>query len=115
MFVPLLIIAVIGVWLGFWSRHRGEELPGRSSSQTVSGKSEPRPSASPVVDRSPEALLTRVFSRLRAGPLEPLKPGELDAFRKSLLEADPAEAIAAIKRFLATGQDALTGETFTIG
>jgi hypothetical protein len=115
MFVPLLIIAVIGIWLGFWSRHRGDESPGRPPQQAGPGKLESRPLPNPSVDRSPEALLGRVFSRLRAGPLEPLKPGELDAFRKSLLEADPAEAIAAIKRFLATGQDALTGETFAIG
>jgi hypothetical protein len=32
-----------------------------------------------------------------------------------MLSAPPSEAIAAIVNFLATGQDAITGETFTIG
>lgn len=56
--------------------------------------------------------LNGIFGKIRAGTLG---LGELDAFRRALLAGDPDETIAAILRFLATGQDALTGESFTIG
>ena len=56
--------------------------------------------------------LGRIFERLRTGGLQ---PGELAMLRRRLLEVDPAQAIAAILSFLATGQDARTGETFLIG
>ena len=60
---------------------------------------------------SPANMLTRIFDRLRSGNLQ---PGELAALRRILLAADPHEAMAAILSFLATGQDARTGETFGI-
>ncbi len=63
-------------------------------------------------DSTPRAALDKLLARLRHGPIG---PGDLDAFRAALLAADPAQAIAAIRGFLATGQDALTGEHFTIG
>ena len=62
-------------------------------------------------DRSPAGLLARVFEKLRTGGLA---PGELDWLRQQLLAADPAEAMAAITAFLATGQDARTGEIFEL-
>ena len=62
-------------------------------------------------DRSPAGLLARVFEKLRTGGLA---PGELDWLRRQLLAADPAEAMAAITAFLATGQDARTGEIFEL-
>lgn len=62
-------------------------------------------------DRSPAGLLARVFEKLRTGGLA---PGELDWLRRQLLAADPAEAMAAITAFLATGQDARTGEIFAL-
>jgi hypothetical protein len=63
-------------------------------------------------DVSPEALLARVFEKLRTGGLH---PGELDWLRRRLLAAEPGEALAAIAAFLGTGKDARTGESFTIG
>ena len=57
-------------------------------------------------------MLARIFEKLRVGGLA---PGELDWLRRQLLAADPAEALAAITAFLATGQDARTGEIFEIG
>jgi hypothetical protein len=65
-----------------------------------------------TLDISPAAQLTRLLEKLRAGTLS---PGEIDAFRRSLLAAAPAQAIAAIVKFLATGQDALTSEQFLVG
>ncbi len=68
-------------------------------------------SAMPL-DLSPAAQLARILDKLRAGTLS---PGELDAFRRAILDGDPAQSIAAIVKFLASGQDALTGETFAPG
>lgn len=62
-------------------------------------------------DRSPAGLLARVFEKLRTGGLA---PGELDWLRRQLLDAVPADAMAAITSFLATGQDARTGEIFEL-
>ncbi|HYR59704.1 MAG TPA: hypothetical protein VEO95_13780, partial [Chthoniobacteraceae bacterium] len=42
------------------------------------------------------------------------RAGDLGALKAALLAADPAEAIAAIRRFLRTGRDAATGQEFTI-
>ncbi len=61
---------------------------------------------------TPAGVLARVFDRLRSGNLQ---PGELALLRRALLAADPGEAITAILSFLATGQDARTGESFGIG
>jgi len=56
-------------------------------------------------------MLTRIFDRLRSGSLQ---PGELAWLRQRLLESEPQQAIRAILSFLATGQDARTGERFEI-
>jgi hypothetical protein len=42
-------------------------------------------------------------------------PGQLLAFRKALLEGDPAIVIPAIRAFLATGKDVSTGLAFQLG
>lgn len=57
-------------------------------------------------------MLAEVFRKLRAGEL---RTGELDALRRAVLDAPRRDAIAAILKFLKTGQDALTGEAFTVG
>ena len=87
------------------------------------GALKPAPSAAPADDAgrgprtpeyrtdSPANMLTRIFDRLRNGNLQ---PGDLAALRRMLLAADPHEAVAAILSFLATGQDARTGESFGI-
>jgi hypothetical protein len=40
---------------------------------------------------------------------------DLAAFKAELLAADPAEAIAAIRKFLRSGRDAATGQEFAVG
>ncbi len=91
--------------------------------RNVGGDSNVRPSeiatrdAKPVVNApefrtdSPANMLTRIFDRLRTGNLQ---PADLTALRRKLLNADPHEAMTAILSFLATGQDARTGESFGI-
>jgi hypothetical protein len=90
--------------------------PGRSAPQpsavTLAGERAGETAVPPGVDVSPQALLSRVFEKLRTGGLA---SGELDWLRRRLLAAEPGEALAAIAAFLATGQDARTGENFEIG
>ena len=79
--------------------------------QTVTGSGNTTESGE-FVDASPEAMINRLFERLRSGSFT---PADLAAFRRALLAADPATAIAAITAFLSTGQDANTGERFVVG
>jgi hypothetical protein len=57
-------------------------------------------------------MISQLLERLRSGNFT---PEDLAAFRRRILAADPAQAIAAITAFLATGQDANTGERFGLG
>jgi hypothetical protein len=63
-------------------------------------------------DASPAGVLARFFSRLREGDL---KPGDLDALRRAIMEGPRGEAIVAVVQFLNSGQDATTGEAFIVG
>lgn len=65
-----------------------------------------------VEQKSAAGILAKYFARLRSGDL---RPGDLNAMRAALLSAPKSEAIAAILKFLATGQDASTGESFSVG
>lgn len=111
----VILFAAVGVWLG--TKSSDSSIAGRRTNTAASagaanpdaGKSAASPAA---IDISPAVQITRLLDRLRAGTLS---PGEVDAFRRSLLSADPAQAIAAIVKFLATGQDALTSEQFVVG
>jgi hypothetical protein len=112
-FLILMAVAVAALLLGIYIRHRTNPPQPPEARIVQSTAPEGTADVSPTAeDRSPEAVLNRLLTRLRQGPIG---PGDLDAFRAALLAADPAQAVAAIKKFLATGQDALTGERFTIG
>ncbi len=112
-FLIFIAVAVAALLLGIYTRHRTNP-PQPPPAQTVQSGPQAGPTdLSPgPEDMSPEAVLNRLLTRLRQGPIG---PGDLDAFRAALLAADPGQAVAAIKKFLGTGQDALTGERFTIG
>jgi hypothetical protein len=110
----LIFVAVagVGLWFGIRSRQGwGSSGSGGNSRNEGQEAAQAIPDPAPN-DQSPQAVIFRMFKRLRGGPLN---PGELDAFREMMLSADPAAAMAAIQGFLATGQDARTGEKFEIG
>jgi hypothetical protein len=109
------IFVAIGIWLGIYFGQSDSDPSSSPSIATVTTPAGPGPAANPstaMPDQSPVAMLSRMFARLRAGGLV---PGELDAFRRAVLAAPPEQAIAAIVQFLASGQDAVTGETFALG
>ncbi len=111
----LFLLAAIGIWLNGRIKNRTTTV--RQTAPETRPESAGADNAKAAIpnttqDLSPDAQLTRILEKLRTGTLA---PGELDAFRRSLLTADPAQAIAAIVKFLATGQDALTSEQFTLG
>ncbi len=107
-----LVAALIaaGYFFGRHFRKAGDE--GRPQPPALSIRKGGRDTNSPEYRTdSPANMLTLIFDRLRNGNLQ---PGELAALRHMLLAADPHEAIAAIRAFLGTGQDARTGESFGI-
>lgn len=73
---------------------------------TMSATPAPAPSDSPVFDR-----INQLLAKFRRNAAT---PDDLAALRRDLL-ADPAAGIAAIRKFLATGEDAATGQRFTVG
>jgi len=111
-FIALLAVLVAaGFFIGrHFAKNRGTaQTAHKQLSQRDTADKQPTPEFN---TDSPASVLARIFDRLRAGNL---RPGELSALRAMLLAADPHEAMSAILAFLATGQDARTGETFGIG
>jgi hypothetical protein len=111
-FLFFLLIAGLGLWFGIRSRTGWRDAQPAPAVSAPEQKPSAQRANEAAVDQSPEAMIARLFRRLRSGPLA---AGELDAFRASLLGGDPRKTIAAIVQFLGTGQDALTGERFSIG
>ena len=111
-FLPALVVllAIAGYMLGkrMHAARQGLRPAGTTASAPKPGEDFDGASAP---DRTPAGVLARLFEKLRTGGLA---PGELDWLRRQLLAADPSEALAAITAFLATGQDARTGEKFEI-
>ena len=111
----VLLFVFVGAWLILLKQNRaepGQQTPPSTKTENpadAAGKTTP---STPPLDLSPAAQLARILDKLRAGTHS---PAELDAFRRALLAADPAQAITAIVKFLATGQDALTSESFALG
>ena len=104
-----------GIWFGFVLTRPG--LPPEAPPPPPPPPPTPTPIVKPV--EPPPApvtaatnLVNQIFARIREGGLS---PEDLDAFRKALLSQPPGEAIVAILRFLVTGQDAITGEAFSLG
>lgn len=111
----VILLVAVGVWLGVRMKDRAPFARQTSSATKAETSAIDAVKTAPNAtspDLSPSAQLARILDKLRAGTLA---PGELDAFRRALLAADPAQAAAAIVKFLATGQDALTGESFALG
>ncbi|MEO6788969.1 MAG: hypothetical protein ABI318_22835 [Chthoniobacteraceae bacterium] len=110
-FVALLALLITAGYLAgrYFKTSRTAATTGQRASTGREGAASPNTSASRPL--SPGDLLSRIFDRLRSGNLQ---PGDLAALRRLLLAADPHEAMAAILSFLATGQDARTGESFGI-
>ncbi len=71
-------------------------------------ETEARPSSgNPVLDG-----IDNIFARLQSGQAS---DADLDALRRDLLNADPAQATAAIRAFLESGKDIPTRQEFMIG
>jgi hypothetical protein len=114
LILAVLVVAffALGWWLATRGQHCGQGPAGTDNAGKVVAPETVNPNDSTSEnDPSPQAVLGRLFAKLRAGGIT---PAELANFRRALLNADPAAAMAAMRKFLATGQDALTGETFTL-
>src|SRR5690349_9864286 len=98
------MILLVGILLGFaWRNGRSNATRSLAPQRTadISGTS-PENSAVPRADdQSPTGVLARFFSKIQDGDL---KPGDLDAFRRAILDAPRGEAIRALVAFLATGR-----------
>ena len=73
--------------------------------------------AKPAVDPAVARLVQTISDALAVlrDPKNPNKKAALDALRAALAQADPKVALASIRQFLATGQDAATGLRFKVG
>ena len=107
----VLIIVLATAWLLQRERTSPAARKAAASSASPIATAGEKPALA-APDTSPAGMIAQLFERLRTGSFT---PEDLAAFRRSLLAADPAQAIAAITAFLATGQDANTGERFGVG
>ncbi len=111
--IIILVAALITAWLWFFPSDRTGKAIRPAPSEAAGKNSASEKVALPdATNRSPAGMIARLFDRLRTGNFT---PDDLDALRRNLLAAEPAQAIAVITAFLATGQDANTGEKFVLG
>ena len=77
----------------------------------------PSASAKPAVDPAVARLVQTISEALGVlrDPHNPNKKAALDALRESLTHAEPKVALAAIRQFLAGGENADTGQGFRVG
>ena len=75
---------------------------------------DPRPGYSPAPATSGNPLLDRIDDLLAKLRRNGVNASDLAALRRELF-ANPAAGIAAIRRFLATGEDSATGQRFAVG
>lgn len=114
-FLRFAALVVVLVLAGLWFFPSDEKArPSTSAQPSVVEKSgDAKAATQPIYqDTSPAGMIAQLFEKLRSGNFT---PADLEALRQSLLAANPAQAIAAITAFLATGQDANTGERFGVG
>lgn len=114
-FIKFVVLVVFLAAVALWFFPSDEKpRPQRTSSNTGenAATNSAATEAGKPVDLSPAAMINRIFDQLRGGSFT---AEDLAAFRRNLLATDPATAIAAITTFLATGQDANTGERFQVG
>jgi hypothetical protein len=106
---------VLGVLLGFVWRNAKQPAKRAAAAPPAAESSATASAANAALlknDPTPAGVLERFFARIQGADL---KPGDLDAFRRAILEAPRGEAIRALVAFLATGRDATTGEAFSVG
>lgn len=122
----LFVIAVAGIAAFLLSR-RAPETPGEPDAEMAESDASATPAAwrnlrPSAPEESPEpampasrsallALIDRVLAALQVGPNE----AAVEELRRTLLAADPRQAIRAIEDFLAEGRDAATGGEFSLG
>src|SRR5215207_8121535 len=114
-------VLMLGVTLGYLQRGAGRGGKANRASTPSAPAAEPSTTAAPgetPTQRPAVAPLSPLAAALE-GMLERLVRGgvsaaELAAFKRALLAADPAETIAAIRAFLATGRNAGTGQGFNL-
>ncbi len=119
----VLVFAALG-YLEHLSRERHSGNYTRTSDVRSTGDTAAAPSARASatprakVDAASVARLTETINQALAvlrDPTNPNKKAALDALRDALAGADPHVALAAIRGFLAGGQDASTGLRFKLG
>ena len=103
-----LIAAGIIFGTSFRKRNPSGSAPSLRIGELQSDNVMAEPSPEPV---GASSLLDRMLQRLKGGDSQ---PGDLERFRRTMLGLPPSEVMAAILKFLASGQDALTGEAFAV-
>jgi hypothetical protein len=122
IFLVVSLVAVLGL-LGVLSYVESLRKPSPAAeperTQPASHVSKPVSKAVPAArtpspQESLEAVIAQALAALRNASIAD-KPAALEALRKALQSADPKVAMAAIRDFLKTGQDAPTGLGFKVG
>jgi hypothetical protein len=110
-FSALVAVAIIVLAIAFLARKTNDSP---QTTARTSEKATPEPEKAPAVTATnePKGVIEEFLDRLQK---RQVTPAQLLAFRKALLEADPATVIPAIRAFLATGKDISTGLAFELG
>jgi hypothetical protein len=113
------VLALLGLLNYMESLRRPSREAEPDKAQPASQASNPAPGAIPAArtpspQESLEAVIAQALAALRNGSIAD-KPAALEALRNALKSADPKVAMAAIRQFLKTGQDAPTGLGFKVG
>ncbi len=121
VFPALLALACLGVALGYLTRRSSELSPIEGTPPTIvptapalSAPAALAPSAQPVAPAG-SPLLTGIEWLCDLLEKGTASSADLANLKASLLDADPAQAMAAIRTFLRTRRNAPTGKDFVIG
>ncbi len=95
----------------------GAGTPSGAKSGPAATGENPSATAKPAVDPAVARLVQTISDALGVlrDPRNPNKKAALDALRESLTHAEPKVALAAIRQFLAGGENAATGQDFRVG
>jgi hypothetical protein len=121
--LAVVLIAVAGFWI--FQKEQPSATPPKAESpkpaEAAQATPQSTPTATPTVAATPESKEAAALERIE-NALKALKHGTpeqneevLKALSRALAEMPPAQAIAAIRKFLATGQDAPTGLEYSPG
>ena len=108
--ILIAVVLLAGAILGYWllSGEKGGTSEPAKVPPTAGAVPPPAPAA------SGEPLLDRIGDLLAKLRRNGANADDLAALRRELF-ANPAAGIAAIRRFLATGEDSATGQRFAVG